>query len=573
MVKWRDLEMRKLFNLFAAALVMVAAVSCEKNETLPDNNSEGKVVTLKASINNGETRTSLGAKVDDIYPVLWSAGDAISVIQGSSAYTFVLSPECAGETSGTFMYLAELAPSFNPEENYTAFYPANSVSVNDVDGTVQYTILGTQYYAENSFGSGAMPMAATSTGGTSFIFNNLFGVLKLQLKGAANEKVTSIVVTSDKALNGEAQLDGGAITLQGASDENKKVTLDCSADGGVVLNPETATDFHIALPAGVHELSVCFVTNKGVYYKTTKQTIESGRIIKMASLNTERKGEPSSDFPNGNMSYVENGVYIGEGVALPAGEGKTIIWAPVNCGYHETDYPYGKLYQWGRKDGQRYYYPIVATEEETVEGPIDWESYIAGNYSNVFIKNEVTSDVVRDWLSAPDSGLWGNGTKTDHDPCPAGWRVPTSDEMKSLSSRFSPSENNPGASGKNKENFDSEKGYYFYGVVTDEASAVNKVFFPAAGDLLTSGMCGTWNEYDDNGDQIVHSDREYKGFYWTSTTNGAYSHSLIFGKMFDSDYEVWDYQLFIKENAPRASGYSVRCVKDMPQSQPMLGSN
>ena len=83
--------MRKIMNIFAATLVMLAAASCEKNETLPDNNSEGKVVTLKASINNGETRTSLGAKVDNIYPVLWSAGDAISVIQESSSYTFVLS--------------------------------------------------------------------------------------------------------------------------------------------------------------------------------------------------------------------------------------------------------------------------------------------------------------------------------------------------------------------------------------------------------------------------------------------------------------------------------------------------
>ena len=580
MVKWRDLEMRKLFNLFAAALVMLVAASCEKNETLPDNNSEGKVVTLKASINNGETRTSLGAKVDDIYPVLWSAGDAISVIQGSSAYTFVLSPECAGETSGTFMYLAELAPSFNPEENYTAFYPANSVSVNDVDGTVQYTILGTQYYAENSFGSGTMPMAATSTGGTSFIFNNLFGVLKLQLKGAANEKVTSIVVTSDKALNGEAQLDGGAITLQGTSDENKKVTLDCSADGGVVLNPETATDFHIALPAGVHELSVCFVTNKGVYYKTTEQTIESGKIIKMASLNTESKGEPGSDFPNGNMSYVENGVYLGEGVALPAGEGKTIIWAPVNCGYDAVNFKYGKLYQWGRKDGQGYYYDETFANNDLgggptsiTTGPISWESYIEGNYSNVFIKEGSTDDV-GDWLSSqdPDLVLWGNGIKTDHDPCPAGWRVPTSDEMKSLSSGFSTS-NSPGASDKNKENFDSGKGYYFYGVVTDEASAVNKVFFPAAGCLLRDGSCESLTVDDDDNSKPT---RGYLGNYWTSTTNGAFSHSLIFGKKYDSagDYNGgWYYLLRIKENSQRACGFSVRCVKDMTQSQPMPGSN
>ena len=568
--------MRKIMNIFVAALVMLAAASCEKNETLPDNNSEGKVVTLKASINNGETRTSLGAKVDDIYPVLWSAGDAISVIQGSSSYIFVLSPECAGETSGTFMYPAEVAPSFNPEENYTACYPANSVSVNDVDGTVKYTIPGTQSYAENSFGSGAMPMAATSTGGTSFIFNNLFGVLKLQLKGAADEKVTSIVVTSDKALNGEAQLDGGAITLQGTSDENKKVTLDCSANGGVALNQGTATDFHIALPAGVHELSVCFVTNKGVYYKTTKQTIGSGRIIKMASLDTET----SSDFPKGNMSYVENGVYRGEGVALPAGEGKTIIWAPVNCGYDEN-HQYGLLYQWGRKYGQGYdgeTPPTVKKNEKLTSADAGSNEVNKDNFYYVDPEFVDYNSEDFNWLNPAVDNLWYNNAsgatsnKTQYDPCPAGWRVPTLTEMKSLSSRFSPSNNNPGASDKNKENFDSEKGYYFYGV-PDEEDAVNKVFFPAAGDLLTDGKCGTWSEYDDSEENIIRqgNNREHIGYYWTSTTNNTDSYVLMLGKAYE-DYN-WNHKLKINNFGRRASGYSVRCVKDMPQSQPMPGSN
>ena len=74
--------MKKLFTLFAAALVMLlAASSCEKNEVLPEGNTEGKVVTLKASINNGGTKTSLGEKNGETYPVLWSEGDAIAVIQ------------------------------------------------------------------------------------------------------------------------------------------------------------------------------------------------------------------------------------------------------------------------------------------------------------------------------------------------------------------------------------------------------------------------------------------------------------------------------------------------------------
>ena len=87
--------MRKFMNIFAAALVMLAAASCEKNEVLPDNNSEGKIVTLKASINNGGTKTSLGPGVQEgsnpiQYPVYWSAEDAIAVIQGSNVYKFTL---------------------------------------------------------------------------------------------------------------------------------------------------------------------------------------------------------------------------------------------------------------------------------------------------------------------------------------------------------------------------------------------------------------------------------------------------------------------------------------------------
>ena len=337
--------MRKFMNIFAAALIMLAAVSCEKNEVLPDNNSEGKVVTLNASINNGGTKTSLGPGVQEEsnpiqYPVYWSKNDAIAVIQqedqqDGSVYIFTLSEGGAGKASATFE--CNNAYGFDPNLPYRAVYPASSVLTSN-GKFCGYSFSATQSYVQNSFGVGAMPMQTNMYIGTNnpLNFSNVFGVLKLQLKGAADEKVTSIVVTSNDPLSGEAGLSGGKVVLKATA--AKKVTLNCGANG-VVLNSGTATDFHIALPAGDHELSVCFVTNKGVYYKTTEQTIESGRIIKMASLNTESKGEPSSDFPNGNMSYVENGVYLGEGVALPSetdSEGnptKYLIWAPVNCRY------------------------------------------------------------------------------------------------------------------------------------------------------------------------------------------------------------------------------------------------
>ena len=341
--------MRKFMNIFAAALVMLTAASCEKNEVLPDNNSEGKVVTLKASINNGGTKTSLGGEKgsDDKYPVLWSEGDAIAVIQEDidsenygSVYTFTLS-EGANTTSATFT--CDNANDFNPGLDYRAVYPASSVVLSDgkFDG---YSFSATQPYVQNSFGVGAMPMQTNMCRGTEhpLSFTNAFGVLKLQLKGAADEKVTSIVITSDNALSGEAGHSGGNIVLNGTAAENKKVTLDCSANGGVALNQETATYFHIALPAGATGLKVLINTNKGSYYKEVPSqdassnpinAITAGNILKMPELNTT----------NMAPAYIENGVYLGDGVALPAekdSEGnptKYLIWAPVNCGYDASN--------------------------------------------------------------------------------------------------------------------------------------------------------------------------------------------------------------------------------------------
>ena len=342
--------MRKFMNIFVAALIMLAAASCEKNEVFPDNNSEGKVVTLKASINNGGTKTSLGGEKgsDDKYPVLWSEGDAIAVIQEDidsenygSVYIFTLSEGGAGKASATFE--CNNANGFNPDLEYRAVYPASSVVLSDgkFDG---YSFSATQPYVQNSFGVGAMPMQTNMCRGTEYplSFTNAFGVLKLQLKGAADEKVTSIVVTSNDPLSGEAILMLGSIVLQGTAPENKKVTLDCSANGGVALNQETATYFHIALPAGATGLKVLINTNKGSYYKEVPSqdassnpinAITAGNILKMPELNTT----------NMAPAYIENGVYLGDGVALPAekdSEGnptKYLIWAPVNCGYDASN--------------------------------------------------------------------------------------------------------------------------------------------------------------------------------------------------------------------------------------------
>lgn len=539
--------MRKLFNFFAAALVMLAAASCEKNEVLPDNNSEGKIVTLNASINNGGTKTSLGAAVWEegdpkVYPVLWSEGDAIAVIQEDinsenygSVYIFTLSTG-ANTTLATFT--CDNANGFNPDLDYRAVYPANSVLTSNGE-FCGYSFSATQSYVQNSFGVGAMPMETNMYRGTNnpLLFSNAFGVLKLQLKGTDNENVTSIVVTSDNALSGEAGHSGGNIVLNGTAAENKKVTLDCSANGGVALNQGTATDFHIALPAGAESgLSLMIHTDKASYYKQVpvdvKNRVVAGSILAMPVLDLTEPLNPYLD--------------LGDGIPLVTTDGSVIVWAPVNCGY-DNEHKVGLLYQWGRKYGQGY------TDKGDVVNFINERPTLAtgaaeANSNKFYIGDAFNSNGgYGDWLAQENrsSTLWNEGdkespVKTEYDPCPEGWRVPTNNELVTLWVGTQVSSDSKTAPSDQVEKTDGIKGFWAKSEV-----GVNKVFFPVYYVLnYNGGYAGGGNS----------------SAYWSSTagnSNNAMSEVLMMAlSTFSGDL------ILQATERSRACGYSVRCVKE-----------
>ena len=228
-------------------------------------------------------------------------------------------------------------------------------------------------------------------------------------------------------------------------------------------------------------------------------------------------------------NYVVDGVDYGKGVKI----GQT-IWAPVNCGYEPATadykgYPYGKLYQWGRKYGQGYNsndatYP---SGEKLVAGPVMPSVGKSDEYADVFF---TVSEGPYDWCKAPNDALWNSGTedapvKTETDPCPAGWRVPTYKELENLNKNSSWTTNDAGHEGR-----------YFSGEYTFIDGAP-KVFFPAAGGR---------NYNDGNAD-----DRGYDGNYWSSRPYSNYAYILRFGSGITYMYSYF-----------RADGYSVRCVQE-----------
>lgn len=224
--------------------------------------------------------------------------------------------------------------------------------------------------------------------------------------------------------------------------------------------------------------------------------------------------------------YKVDGISYGKGIVIG-----DVIWAPVNCGYEPATsdskgYPYGKLYQWGRKYGQGYSASYDASVPEIMEGPISAINGQKDIYSNTFF---TASESPFDWTSPQKDDLWNSGTednpvKTEYDPCPEGWRVPTYaelDRLNNISSSFM--------------TVGDQEGRYFCGDYTYLDNAP-QVFFPAAGH----------RDYDG-----IAYDRGYYGYYWSSRPHSDYADFLFFSS---SDVNMY--------YGRRAGGSSVRCVQE-----------
>jgi uncharacterized protein (TIGR02145 family) len=228
----------------------------------------------------------------------------------------------------------------------------------------------------------------------------------------------------------------------------------------------------------------------------------------------------------------EYGVNHGQGVEIDG-----VVWAPVNCGYKKATtsskgYPYGKLYQWGRKYGQGYSTAYDESAAIVTSGPVSLDIGQAEENAKYYFK--YTSNPY-DWVTPQNGELWNSGTevspiKTEYDPCPKGWRVPTFAELQQLVVNHS-----------SWTSYNGQNGYWFSGL--NEYSATGtRVFFPAAGER---------RRVDAAVDQ-----REKNGYYWSSKPGDSYYNH-------DSSYYIFFLSSTVDDHTYyRVYGYSVRCVQE-----------
>lgn len=216
---------------------------------------------------------------------------------------------------------------------------------------------------------------------------------------------------------------------------------------------------------------------------------------------------------------------------------------------------YGLYYQWGRKDpiigpdtwdfelnaddylydsmekGVTYLYePSTATTgnlEWTTHNPV---SIVLGNADNGY-----------DWISSGHIDTWAEATKSEQDPCPAGWRVPTSDIYASLTISAE------------DDDMPWQEAQRMYGWQLEDTATGEQHFFTASGR----------RNYLDGRLDIINDDPTrpipWSGYYWTATTFEGEAVAMYFD--LNSATRLWN-GFDAARKMHRANALPLRCVKE-----------
>ena len=249
--------MKKLTMICMSALLMLA-VSCKKDKkTEVENAGSGFRATVESHEGAGKTHLEGLA-------VKWDSRDAI-LVKSNSCTTPKRFTTTGTDATVNFDADATLPTDFYAPP-YTGYYPADKFSGD------QLTLPPTQQYDENNtFASGANPMAATSNE-TLLPFKNVCGVLKLQLYSATACQVQSISITSNTGEKlhgtGTVTLTDGVPALGTLSNGGSTLTLDMGSTGKAMSTSASApTAYYFVVP--VNTLGTSF---------TVKVTETGGKV-------------------------------------------------------------------------------------------------------------------------------------------------------------------------------------------------------------------------------------------------------------------------------------------------------
>ena len=253
----------------------VALWSCQTEPTTTPVNGVGGTVL---SISLEQTRTSLGAKEGENYPLYWSNGDRIAINGVASGEATI---SASDKSTASFEVSSTLS------EPYHIIYPYSA----ELAGEVAKVIFpAEQNYVEGTFAQGCAPMCGYAESKSDEIkLKHLAGVLRFPVKASSEGVVLEkIVITSldGTKLSGEFDVDCTKATIAASTNSTNSVTY--TLPSNFVLPTAGESVLYITLPAiETGACSIEFVTASGdkMTRSWSNRTIKPGIVKEFKTIN------------------------------------------------------------------------------------------------------------------------------------------------------------------------------------------------------------------------------------------------------------------------------------------------
>ena len=240
--------MRKFSSFMAAAVAMLAAVSCNKEINNIDPVTPGTdAVVYTAYVDGAETKTYLGKTtgegISKQTAALWAVNDAITIHNGETAYTFTTKDNAT--SAAKFEYDMQNG-EYDAGEGVMAVYPATSTTNQwlSYDGSSinGVTLNSKQTATVNSYDPAAHIAVAQSSTNT-LSFKNAISLFTFKV---ANEDVKSVKIYSNNGefLSGLCSISAEGIVIPWTKTGEAESYVELTAGDGVF---EVGKSYYIAL--------------------------------------------------------------------------------------------------------------------------------------------------------------------------------------------------------------------------------------------------------------------------------------------------------------------------------------
>lgn len=242
-------------------MAMIVMASCAKENVQPNENNDQSNDRRSLEIGLASTKTQLGTedKVNKLFPIVWSEGDEIAVIEnmgveGKQNVSVYRLKKGAGTANGVFELVDGSPKATN---NVDVVYPASAVKGKGLIKDISLLVpkVQTQSYKEGNFDPDAAVMYFhRNNADEKIVLSPLSSIVCIPIKGFDNEDIVT------------------AIKWQNMDGRTVDVTLNCPGEG-VTLSKETATNFYLSIPPMTRDcngIAYVYLKNGAIQIKTPR---------------------------------------------------------------------------------------------------------------------------------------------------------------------------------------------------------------------------------------------------------------------------------------------------------------